>query len=146
RALTLLLILLLLWLLRAMFRGPQDVATRRAGSTTTFADVAGADEVVAEVREIVDFLKYPERFATVGARTPRGILLAGPPGTGKTLIARAVAGEAGVPFFPISASSVTGFVVGLGAHRINTVFKKARESGGVIFIDEIDALGGQRGR
>jgi len=129
-----------------MFRGPQDITMLAAPGTTTFADVAGAEEVVAEMREVVAFLKHPERFTALGARTPRGILLSGPPGTGKTLLARAVAGEAGVPFFAINASSVTGFVVGLGAFRIKTVFKKARRHGGVIFIDEIDAVGARRGR
>ncbi|HEX6644453.1 MAG TPA: AAA family ATPase, partial [Gemmatimonadales bacterium] len=88
----------------------------------------------------------PERFQRVGARTPKGVMLYGPPGTGKTLMARAVAGEAGVPFWSISGSEVTGFIVGLGVMRVKSLFKKARKRGGVIFIDEIDALGGRRGR
>ncbi|MDP9348539.1 MAG: AAA family ATPase [Gemmatimonadota bacterium] len=113
---------------------------------TTFDDVAGTQGAAEELRELVEFLKRPESFAAVGARIPKGALLVGPPGTGKTLLARAVAGEAGVPFFSLSGSEVTGFIVGLGAHRIRTLFKKARKKGGVIFIDEIDALGGKRGR
>jgi cell division protease FtsH len=115
-------------------------------STTTFANVAGNEGVVTELREVVDFLRRPERFAEVGARPPKGVLMFGPPGTGKTLMARAVAGEADVPFYSISGSEVTGFIVGLGVRRISNLFKKARKTGGVIFIDEIDALGGRRGR
>ncbi len=115
-------------------------------SRTTFADVAGNDGTVAELRELVEFLKTPERFHSVGARTPKGVLVFGPPGTGKTLMARAVAGEAGVPFFAITGSEVTGFLVGLGVARVKKLFKKARRRGGVIFIDELDALGGRRGR
>lgn len=115
-------------------------------SRTTFADVAGHEGTVAELRELVQFLKTPDAFAAVGARTPRGVLMSGPPGTGKTLMARAIAGEAGVPFFAISGSEVTGFLVGLGAARLKALFAKARKQGGVIFIDEIDALGGRRGR
>ncbi|MGQ0560560.1 MAG: AAA family ATPase, partial [Gemmatimonadota bacterium] len=90
--------------------------------------------------------KEPQKFQKLGGHIPKGVLLMGPPGTGKTLLARAVAGEAGVPFFFLSGSEVTGFVVGLGAHRVRTLFKKARKHGGVIFIDELDALGGARGR
>ena len=115
-------------------------------STTTFAHVAGNEGVVMELREVVDFLRRPERFAEIGARTPKGVLMFGPPGTGKTLMARAVAGEADVPFYSISGSEVTGFIVGLGVRRITNLFRKARKTGGVIFIDEIDALGGRRGR
>lgn len=115
-------------------------------SETTFAEVAGTQGAAEELREVVEFLRHPTAFAAVGARVPKGALLVGPPGTGKTLLARAVAGEAGVPFFSISGSEVTGFLVGLGAHRIKSLFKKARKNGGVIFIDEIDALGGRRGR
>jgi cell division protease FtsH len=117
-----------------------------ATSTTTFADVAGLDGAVEELREVADFLKRKDAFERVGARPVKGALLAGPPGTGKTLLARAVAGEAGLPFYSISGSEVTGFLVGLGAMRIRGLFKKARKTGGVIFIDEIDALGGTRGR
>ncbi|HEX2079888.1 MAG TPA: AAA family ATPase [Longimicrobium sp.] len=115
-------------------------------SDVTFADVAGTQGAAEELREMVDFLRAPERFAALGARIPKGALLVGPPGTGKTLLARAVAGEAGVPFFSISGSEVTGFLVGMGAHRLKTLFKRARKHGGVIFIDELDALGGKRGR
>jgi cell division protease FtsH len=115
-------------------------------SDTTFADVAGTQGAAEELREMVEFLRAPDRFAALGARIPKGALLVGPPGTGKTLLARAVAGEAGVPFFSLSGSEVTGFLVGMGAHRIKSLFKKARKRGGVIFIDEIDALGGKRGR
>ena len=116
------------------------------GEETRFDDVAGTQGAAEELHEIVDFLKQPAAFGDMGARVPRGVLLVGPPGTGKTLLARAVAGEANVPFFQISGSEVTGFVVGLGAHRIRSLFKKARKHGGVIFIDELDALGGIRGR
>jgi cell division protease FtsH len=125
--------------------GSKDIG-KNAGSTTTFADVAGTQGAAEELRELVEFLKAPEMFASVGARIPKGALLVGPPGTGKTLLARAVAGEAGVPFYTISGSEITGFLVGLGAHRIKSLFKKARKSGGVVFIDEIDAIGGKRGR
>ena len=118
----------------------------RSSSRTTFADVAGNGGAVGDLREVVSFLQDGARFARVGARAPRGILLYGPPGTGKTLMARAVAGEAGVPFWTISGSEVTGFIVGLGALRIKSLFRKARRRGGVIFIDELDALGGKRGR
>ncbi|HEU0053046.1 MAG TPA: AAA family ATPase [Longimicrobium sp.] len=127
-------------------RGGQDELGGEATSTTTFSDVAGTQGAAEELREMVEFLRRPEAFAALGARIPKGALLVGPPGTGKTLLARAVAGEAGVPFFSISGSEVTGFLVGMGAHRIKSLFKKARKKGGVIFIDEIDALGGKRGR
>ncbi|HEU4699441.1 MAG TPA: AAA family ATPase [Gemmatimonadales bacterium] len=118
----------------------------RGRSSTTFANVAGNEGVVAELREVVEFLRDPSKYAKMGARTPKGVLMFGPPGTGKTLMARAVAGEAAVPFYSISGSEVTGFIVGLGVRRIRSLFKKARKTGGVIFIDEIDALGGRRGR
>jgi cell division protease FtsH len=114
-------------------------------SSTTFANVAGCEGTVAELREVVEFLKHPEKFDRVGARVPKGVLMYGPPGTGKTLMARAVAGEAGLPFFAISGSEVTGFLIGLGVARIKGLFRKARKRGGVIFIDEIDAIGGRRG-
>jgi cell division protease FtsH len=116
-----------------------------AFSTTTFANVAGNDGTVAELREIVEFLKSPGKFDKVGARVPKGVLMYGPPGTGKTLMARAVAGEGGVPFYAISGSEVTGFLIGLGASRLKGLFRKARKRGGVIFIDELDALGSRRG-
>ena len=113
---------------------------------TTFADVAGADEEKEELREIVDFLKSPKKFKELGARVPKGVLLVGPPGTGKTLLARAVAGEAGVPFFSISGSDVVEMYVGVGASRVRALFAQAKKNSPcIIFIDEIDAVGRQRG-
>ncbi|HUP75242.1 MAG TPA: AAA family ATPase [Acidimicrobiales bacterium] len=110
-----------------------------------FADVGGVDEVVAELAEIGDFLNHPERFTASGARAPRGVLLTGPPGTGKTMLARAVAGEAGVPFYALSGSDFVETFVGVGAARIRRVFELARKGGrGIIFIDEIDAVGKSR--
>ena len=115
------------------------------GPGVTFADVAGIDEVRTEVEEIVQFLRSPERFARLGARIPRGALLVGPPGTGKTLLARAVAGEAGVPFFSMSASEFVEMFVGVGASRVRDLFNQARQSAPcVVFIDEIDAVGRKR--
>ena len=112
----------------------------------TFADVAGEDEAKAELAEVVGFLKNPARYHRVGARLPRGILLVGPPGTGKTLLARAVAGEAGVPFFSISASEFVELFVGVGASRVRDLFQKAKENAPcIVFVDEIDAVGRQRG-
>ena len=117
-----------------------------AGPRTTFADVAGIDEVEHEVREIVDFLRDPERYSRLGARIPRGVLLSGPPGTGKTLLARAVAGEAGVPFFSISASEFIEAIVGVGASRVRDLFDQAKKvAPSIIFIDELDAIGRARG-
>ena len=136
----------LLYQLRQQFGGGTSVGQRTTGGDTGFRDVAGTQGAAEELHEIVEFLKSPAAFAAMGAHVPKGVLLIGPPGTGKTLLARAVAGEAGVPFFYLSGSEVTGFVVGLGAHRIRSLFKKARRNGGVIFIDELDALGGARGR
>lgn len=113
---------------------------------TTFADVAGADEEKEEMAEIVDFLKDPKKFNQLGARIPKGVLLVGPPGTGKTLLARAVAGEAGVPFFSISGSDFVEMFVGVGASRVRDLFNEAKKnSPSIIFIDEIDAVGRQRG-
>ena len=113
---------------------------------TTFADVAGADEEKEELREIVDFLRSPKKFKELGARVPKGVLLVGPPGTGKTLLARAVAGEAGVPFFSISGSDFVEMYVGVGASRVRDLFDQAKKSSPcIIFIDEIDAVGRQRG-
>ncbi len=113
---------------------------------TTFADVAGADEEKEELREIVEFLKNPSKYNTLGARIPKGVLLVGPPGTGKTLLARAVAGEAGVPFFSISGSEFVEMFVGVGASRVRDLFDKAKKNHPcIIFIDEIDAVGRQRG-
>ena len=112
----------------------------------TFADVAGADEAVAELREIKDFLSDPKKYQDIGAKIPKGVLLYGPPGTGKTLLARAVAGEANVPFFSISGSEFVEMFVGVGASRVRDLFSKAKESApAIIFVDEIDAVGRQRG-
>lgn len=114
--------------------------------TVTFSDVAGSDEAIEEMQEIKDFLKDPTRFQAVGARIPKGVLLYGPPGTGKTLLARAVAGEAGVPFYSISGSDFVEMFVGVGASRVRDLFKEAKEnSPAIIFIDEIDAVGRHRG-
>jgi cell division protease FtsH len=111
----------------------------------TFADVAGADEAKAELEEIVDFLKHPERYAEVGGRIPKGVLLVGAPGTGKTLLARAVAGEAGVPFIRLSGADFVEMFVGVGASRVRDLFKQARStSRSIIFIDELDAIGKSR--
>ncbi len=134
------------FLFRQMRGGQTGELGGSGKSDITFDDVAGTQGAAEDLREMVDFLRRPDAFRALGARIPKGALLVGPPGTGKTLLARAVAGEAGVPFFSISGSEVTGFLVGMGAHRIKTLFKKARKKGGVIFIDEIDALGGKRGR
>ena len=112
----------------------------------TFADVAGVEEAKQELEEIVEFLKYPEKFVALGARIPKGLLLVGPPGTGKTLIARAVAGEAGVPFFSISGSEFVEMFVGVGASRVRDLFEQAKRSSPcIVFVDEIDAVGRQRG-
>lgn len=113
---------------------------------TTFADVAGADEAVEELEEIKEFLAEPAKFQAVGAKIPKGVLLYGPPGTGKTLLARAVAGEAGVPFFSISGSDFVEMFVGVGASRVRDLFEQAKQSApAIIFVDEIDAVGRQRG-
>ena len=115
-------------------------------TVVTFADVAGVDEAKTELQEVVEFLKYPEKFNSLGARIPRGVLLVGPPGTGKTLLARAVAGEAGVPFFSISGSEFVEMFVGVGASRVRDLFDQAkRNSPCIVFVDEIDAVGRQRG-
>jgi len=114
--------------------------------TSTFDDVAGADEAKQELQEIVEFLRDPEKFTALGARIPKGVLLVGPPGTGKTLMARAVAGEAGVPFFSISGSEFVEMFVGVGASRVRDLFDQAkRNSPCIVFVDEIDAVGRQRG-
>jgi cell division protease FtsH len=118
--------------------------TERPG--TTFSDVAGYNGVKQEITEVVDFLKHPEKFGQIGARIPKGILLVGPPGTGKTLIARAVAGEAGVPFLSVSGSDFMEMFVGVGASRVRDLFQSARKLGrAIIFIDEIDSIGRKRG-
>src|SRR5262245_47389314 len=112
----------------------------------TFADVAGVDEAKAELQEIVNFLKDPKKFGRLGGRMPKGVLLVGPPGTGKTLLAKAVAGEAGVPFFSISGSEFVEMFVGVGAARVRDLFEQARaKAPAIIFIDELDALGRARG-
>jgi cell division protease FtsH len=119
-------------------------STERPG--TTFADVAGYEGVKQEIKEVVDFLKHPERFAEIGARIPKGVLLVGPPGTGKTLIARAVAGEAGVPFLSVTGSDFMEMFVGVGASRVRDLFQNARKLGrAIIFVDEIDSIGRKRG-
>jgi len=119
-------------------------STERPG--TTFADVAGYEGVKQEITEVVDFLRHPERFAEIGARIPKGVLLVGPPGTGKTLIARAVAGEAGVPFLSVTGSDFMEMFVGVGASRVRDLFQSARKMGrAIIFVDEIDSIGRKRG-
>jgi cell division protease FtsH len=114
--------------------------------SVTFADVAGVEEAKQELAEVVEFLRYPEKFASLGARIPRGVLLVGSPGTGKTLLSRAVAGEAGVPFFSISGSEFVEMFVGVGASRVRDLFDQAKRSAPcIVFVDEIDAVGRQRG-
>src|SRR5690606_26021766 len=112
----------------------------------TFDDVAGADEAKAELAEIVEFLRRPERFTALGAKIPKGVLLTGPPGTGKTLLARAVAGEARVPFFSLSGSDFVEMFVGVGAARVRDLFEQAKKHAPcIVFVDELDAIGRQRG-
>ena len=112
----------------------------------TFANVAGLDEEKAELEELVQFLKEPKKFQALGARIPKGVLLVGPPGTGKTLLAKAVAGEAGVPFFSISGSDFVEMFVGVGASRVRDLFDQAKKNSPcIVFIDEIDAVGRRRG-
>ena len=126
--------------------GKAKARTPDQGRKVLFEDVAGADEEKAELVEVVEFLKNPEKFNTLGARIPKGILLVGPPGTGKTLLARAVAGEAGVPFFSISGSDFVEMFVGVGASRVRDLFDQAKKNApAIVFIDEIDAVGRQRG-
>src|SRR5437588_8353594 len=111
----------------------------------TFKDVAGIDEAVAELREVVEFLKRPEKYQALGGRIPKGVLLVGPPGTGKTLLARAVAGEAAVPFFSLSGSDFVEMFVGVGASRVRDLFGQAESRAPcIVFIDELDALGKTR--
>lgn len=146
---------LILWLFSRMqgggmgmfgFGGNRAKELTKDMPTNTFADVAGADEAVDELHEIKDFLQDPSRYEALGAKIPRGVLLYGPPGTGKTLLARAVAGEAGVPFYSISGSDFVEMFVGVGASRVRDLFKQARENSPcIIFVDEIDAVGRQRG-
>ncbi len=146
-----------LWRMMRSVRGSQDQAMSFGRSRArvsrdmerpqvTFEDVAGADEAKEELKEIVEFLKEPEKFIRLGARVPKGVLMVGPPGTGKTLMARAVAGEAGVPFFSISGSEFVEMFVGVGASRVRDLFERAKaEAPAIIFVDEIDAVGRQRG-
>ncbi len=120
---------------------------KKGTSSVTFEDIAGLEEVKVEVREVVDFLKNPSKYTSLGGKIPKGVLLVGPPGTGKTLLARAVAGEAGVPFFSMSGSEFVEMFVGVGASRVRDLFRKAKENApSIIFIDEIDAVGRSRGR
>lgn len=154
---TLLLVALFIWIGRRMAAGGAGglggfgrsrakLYQPESGPRTTFADVAGIEEVEQEVTEIVDFLREPEKYRRLGAQIPHGVLLAGPPGTGKTLLARAVAGEAKVPFFSISASEFIEMIVGVGASRVRDLFDQAKKvAPSIIFIDELDAIGRARG-
>ena len=126
--------------------GKANIKTPNQGKKATFKDVAGAEEEKFEMEEIVDFLKNPRKYNEIGARIPKGVLLLGPPGTGKTLLARAVAGEAGCPFYPISGSDFVEMFVGVGASRVRDLFETAKKNApSIIFIDEIDAVGRHRG-
>jgi len=126
--------------------GKANMKNQASARKATFADVAGAEEEKRELEEIVDFLKHPNKYKEIGAKVPKGVLLLGPPGTGKTLLARAVAGEAGCPFFPISGSDFVEMFVGVGASRVRDLFEQAKKHApAIIFIDEIDAVGRQRG-
>ena len=152
-----LIIIWFLWRMMRSMRAGQDqamsfgrskprVARDMERPQVTFADVAGADEAKEDLKEIVEFLKEPEKFIRLGARVPKGVLMVGPPGTGKTLMARAVAGEAGVPFFSISGSEFVEMFVGVGASRVRDLFERAKaESPAIVFVDEIDAVGRHRG-
>jgi cell division protease FtsH len=150
---TIVLLLLLFWIFRRMSGSRAAGALGRARArrykpgreTVTFADVAGIDEAKQELTEIVDFLRDPDKYRRLGGRIPRGVLLSGPPGTGKTLLARAVAGEAGAPFFSMSASEFVEAIVGIGASRVRDLFRQAKqESPAIVFIDELDAVGRAR--
>jgi cell division protease FtsH len=150
---TIVLLLLLFWIFRRMSGSRTAGALGRAKArryqpgreTVTFADVAGIDEAKQELTEIVDFLRDPDKYRRLGGRIPRGVLLSGPPGTGKTLLARAVAGEAGAPFFSMSASEFVEAIVGVGASRVRDLFRQAKqESPAIVFIDELDAVGRAR--
>ncbi|MEN3361133.1 MAG: cell division protease FtsH [Mycobacteriales bacterium] len=150
---TILFLGLMIWFFRRGAAGLGGIGRSRAkryepesGPRATFADVAGIDEVKNEVSEVVDFLRSPEKYRRVGATIPKGVLLSGPPGTGKTLLARAVAGEAGVPFFFISASEFIEMIVGVGASRVRDLFDTAKKAApAIMFIDELDAIGRTRG-
>ena len=138
--------IIILFVVFIFFFTQQSQGGGSSGRGVTFDDVAGADEEKAELEEIVDFLKQPARYVEMGARIPKGVLLVGPPGTGKTLLAKAIAGEAGVPFFSISGSDFVEMFVGVGASRVRDLFEQAKKnSPSLIFIDEIDAVGRQRG-
>ena len=154
---TLLFLLLLVWIFRRAAQGGGGAGglmsfgrsrARRveaADQHVTFNDVAGIDEAKAELTEIVDFLKNPDKYLRLGGRIPRGVLLSGQPGTGKTLLARAVAGEASVPFFQMSASEFVEMIVGVGASRVRDLFAQAKAAApAIIFIDELDAIGRSR--
>jgi cell division protease FtsH len=150
---TIVILLILFWIIRRMSSSRAAGALGRAKAkryqpgieTVTFADVAGIDEAKQELTEIVDFLRDPEKYRRLGGRIPRGVLLSGPPGTGKTLLARAVAGEAGAPFFSMSASEFVEAIVGIGASRVRDLFRQAKEeSPAIVFIDELDAVGRAR--
>lgn len=131
---------------QAMSFGRANAKQQTGKVTVTFADVAGVDEAKEELKEIVDFLKNPAKYQALGAKIPKGLLLMGPPGTGKTLLARAIAGEAGVPFFSISGSDFVEMFVGVGASRVRSVFEQAKkQTPSIIFMDEIDAVGRHRG-
>src|SRR5690606_11152120 len=150
-----LIILFLLWMMNNAQGGGNKVMSfgkskakllTKDMPTTKFADVAGADEAVEELDEIRDFLSNPARYQALGAKIPKGVLLYGPPGTGKTLLARAVAGEAGVPFYSISGSDFVEMFVGVGASRVRDLFEQAKQNApAIVFVDEIDAVGRHRG-
>ena len=131
---------------RALSFGQSGVKLSDEKTKVKFDDVAGAKEAKEELKEVVDFLRYPQKFLEVGAKIPKGVLLLGSPGVGKTLLARAVAGEANVPFFHISGSEFVEMFVGVGAARVRDLFKKAKKNAPcIVFVDEIDAVGRQRG-
>jgi len=151
---TILFFVLLIWLMRrgssaqsilGSFGRASAKRYQPSGDRVTFADVAGIDDAKEELSEVVDFLRHPERYRKLGARIPHGVLLSGPPGTGKTLLARAVAGEANVPFFSMAASEFVEAIVGVGASRVRDLFKQAKEQApAIVFIDELDAVGRSR--
>src|ERR671919_233084 len=151
---TILFVVLLLWLLRragnvqnalGSFGRSRARRYQPSGDKVTFADVAGIDEAKAELSEVVDFLRHPEKYRKLGGRIPRGVLLSGPPGTGKTLLARAVAGEADVPFFSMAVSEFVEAIVGVGASRVRDLFTQAKEAApAIVFVDELDAVGRSR--
>ena len=150
---TFLIVGVFVWFVLQMQRGGKAMKFGRAstaggdrGGDVTFADVAGADEAVLELREVVEYLRDPDRFKRLGARIPKGVLLVGPPGTGKTLLARAVAGEADVPFMSLSGSDFVEMFVGVGASRVRDLFRQAvKQAPAIVFVDEIDAVGRHRG-